>query len=151
MNGFVGIFGMVELVQKLTESDLKKYFDSCFTCLSILNQKYSPNINIVKGIPLQIEYIDYIRGSWLVDESPDRASYVNVVEATGYLFGLLLEQQFGYSWYLVKSKGSQFPSLIKTGTDGEQISIPPYSYVRKRENLQNVEVFRDFFIQLEGK
>jgi hypothetical protein len=142
---------MTELIRKLTDSDLQALQEDCYPKLVQLNELYTPEIDLKNGIIIQTEYLDLLRASWLNDMSESRPPYEIVVEGVGFVFGLMLKNAAGYTWSLCRFQGVEFISMVKYGAEGEMISVPPFSYVQKRENTQNVEVFSDFFDPAKNK
>ena len=41
--------------------------------------------------------------------------------------------------------------MVRTGEDPVRVSVPVFSYIEKREALQNAEVFCDFFRQVPAE
>jgi hypothetical protein len=41
--------------------------------------------------------------------------------------------------------------MVGSGHDGSLLSVPPFSYVEKREHIQNAEVFIDLFSLLSAR
>ena len=139
--------GMLKIANKLTQIELEDLATSCYKQLLRLNAHYTPEIDLADGIPLQSDYIDVLRGLWLNDSDKNRPSFNCLVDGVGYVFGLILANLYEFDWHVIEQEGIECISLVKIGRDKEIISVPPFSYVEKREVLQNVEVFSDFFKQ----
>ena len=151
MSKALGTEIMTELIRELTDSDLQALQEDCYPKLVQLNELYTPEVDLKNGIMIQHEYLDLLRGSWLNDKSESRPAYEVVVEGVGFVFGLMLQKAAGYTWSLCRFEDVEFISMVKYGSEGEMISVPPFSYVEKRENTQNVEVFSDFFDPVKNK
>ena len=89
----------------------------------------------------------------LLDKESDRPDYDDIVSGIGYAFGLLLEDRFGMTWCIIEDNLGESISMIKVQDDPnrthKEISIPPFNYVAKRKDVQNVEVFTDGMREFE--
>jgi hypothetical protein len=123
----------------LAEKHVPKLFD--------LGRRYLPNLDFTNGAPLRPEFLDAVRGGWLLDKENDRPDYDDIISGIGYGFGLLLEDRFAMQRYFIEDHEGLCVSMIKTQDDPclehKEISIPPFNYVAKRKETQNVEVFCD--------
>jgi hypothetical protein len=109
-----------------------------------LGSRYFPEIDIDKGFPAKPEFLDVLRTSWLLDTSPDRPKLDAIVRGLGYALGLLIHNQFGLEWCLVEDTAGGYISMIGESEAGE-VSVPPFSYVEKKGDFPNAEVFVDLF------
>lgn len=139
----------VRVKRALTDSDMRELRDLHWPDLESLTKRYLPMIDTSRGIPCRTEFLDGLRGCWLLDKSPDRPGHEHVVSAVGYAFGLILQETFGMEWCLIEDNYGEGISMIKRqdrpNATYKQVSIPPFNYVAKRESTQNVEVFADGF------
>lgn len=132
-------------LSELAEKHVPKLFE--------LGHRYLPDFDFSGGIPLRSEFLDVVRGGWLLDKRADRPPYDDVVSGIGYAFGLLLKDKFGMQWCIIEDTMGEEISLIKFQSDSEknykEMSIPPFNYVAKRKDVQNVEVFSDGMREFE--
>jgi hypothetical protein len=133
--------------KRMSTDDLLELQSIHYPKLVDLNNRYAPQIDISRGIRREPEYLDLIRGLWLLDNRPNCPPYADVVSGLGFGFGLLLNHIFGMEWCLIEDNFGEDISMIRFRNEAEptsiEMSVPPFSYVAKREKLQNVEVFAD--------
>jgi hypothetical protein len=131
--------------QALAEKHSPKLFE--------LTSRYLPDFDISNGVPLRPEFLDVLRGGWLLDKENDKPDYADIVSGVGYAFGLLLEERLKMKWCLIEDNMGEDISMIKfqeeTEKDPKEVSIPPFNYVAKRKEIQNVEVFCDGMSEFE--
>jgi hypothetical protein len=139
--------------RKLTEEERQVLYDKHWPVLRELTVRYLPMVDFSRGIPCRIEFVDALRGSWLLDHRPDRPPYSEIVSGVGFAFGLLLSELLGMEWCLIEDTFGESISLVKFSTRSEatyrHVSVPPFNYVAKREATENVEVFADGFREFE--
>ena len=137
----------------LSEQEIQELTEKHWSKLASLSNRYLPDLDISNGIPLRTEFLDCIRGSWLLDQSTDKPCYEDVVSGVGFAFGLLLQERLGMKWCLIEDNYGEDISMVKfqdgTKKNYKEISILPFNYVAKRKDVQNVEVFCDGFIVFE--
>ena len=139
--------------RKLTDEELSMLWQKHWPVLRDLSARYLPMVDTSRGIPCRIEFVDGLRGSWLLDKREDRPPYSDIVSGAGFAFGLLLAELLGMEWCSIDDSYGEDISLVKFRTRPEatytRVSVPPFSYVAKRETTQNVEVFADGFREFE--
>jgi hypothetical protein len=54
-------------------------------------------------------------------------------------------------WCLIKDPLGETVSMVGSDWEGGTVSVPPFSYVEKREDVQNAEVFVDLLALLAAK
>ena len=120
--------------------------------IEALNSRYTPQIDISAVFPARAEYLDFLRGSWMLDKRDDKPPYDNVRDAVAFGFGCLVEKQLGMRWAIIEDVYGESLSLVwrpDAGTHGcREISFPPFNYLEKRRGVQNVEVCIDMFRKL---
>jgi hypothetical protein len=132
----------------LSSQEIRALEADCVPSLRRLNLRYAPQVDLSLGYPTQPEYLDAIRTSWLSDGNGDRPQHTELVKGLGLAFGMLLQKLTPLRWCSVRDTYGIFNSMVRTGEDAETVSVPVFSYVEKREMLQNAEVFCDFFKQV---
>jgi hypothetical protein len=137
----------IKFVREFSKHELIELSKSCFPHLKTLSSKYAPEIDLQTGFPADPNFLDLIRGEWLSDTSIERSPHEFVVSGLGYALGLLLET-IGYKWCWADCNG-QLVSMWKQQKSGNHIFVPPFSFVDKRQDLQNVEVFNDLLRDLK--
>ncbi len=142
---------MTESYIEIPQDELSSIKESYYPKLLEVSSIYLPEIDISKGIPMNVEYLDFIRGSWLNDKSVERVSFDTVVKGLGFALGLVLQNLESFTWSLGSDENENFITMVKDVANGEKISVPPFSYVSKREEVQNVEVFSDLFKYLASE
>lgn len=143
----------VQIKRTLTDSEIRELNDKHWPALESLTRRYLPMVDTTRGIPCRTEFLDGLRGCWLLDKSLDRPKHELVVSGVGYAFGLILQEMFGMEWCLIEDTYGEDVSMVKrqdrVNATYKQVSIPPFNYVAKRETTQNVEVFADGFREFE--
>jgi hypothetical protein len=140
-----------EVIRQLSEEEASSFIKDRYPALISISSRYLPEIDLKKGFPSGSEYLDALRTSWLLDKSDSRPPHVVMVRALGMALGLALNRTFHLKWSLIKDSFGESVSLIGNDTQDGQVSIPPFSYVEKREHVQNAEVFSDMFNLLATK
>jgi hypothetical protein len=138
-----------DLVQPLSDADAQALRERCRPYTAALAARYAPEVDVARGFPGRPEFLDLLRGAWLLDEAADRPPYHDVVHGVGWLFGQVLGKRSALRWWVARDAGGEFLTMGRRDDDGAVFSVPPFSYVEKREHLQNVEVFCDFFAQVD--
>jgi hypothetical protein len=137
----------------LSEKEISELADKHWTKLSSLSRLYLPNLDISEGIPVRTEFLDAIRGSWLLDKSTNKPPYEDIISGVGFAFGLFLHEKFDMQWCLIEDNYGEDISMVKfqdrTKKKYNEVSIPPFNYVAKRKDVQNVEVFCDGVLEFE--
>ena len=49
---------------------------------------------------------------------------------------------------MIKDPYGEYVSLVRSGYEYDRVSVPPFSYIEKREQTQNVEVLGGFIRQV---
>lgn len=133
--------------RRLSEEERQALYEKHWPELQRLASRYLPMVDISRGMPYRVEFVDALRGSWLLDKRNDRPPYEDVVSGVGFAFGLLLAEMLAMEWCLIEDSQGESISMVKSANLPEdtyrEISVPPFSYVAKREDTQNVEVFAD--------
>ena len=88
--------------RELNEEERAQLREKHVPVLFALGHRYLPNFDFSDGVPLRYEFLDVVRGSWLLDKRDDRPDYADIVSGIGYAFGLLLEDRFGMKWCLIE-------------------------------------------------
>lgn len=135
----------------LTPDDVKSLHHEHFANLQVLSARYVPEIDPAKGFPAKPEYLDVLRTSWLLDQGGDRPSHSVVESGLGFALGQLLAKLLQMTWCTIRDDHGKTLSMIYSDDAGNTISVPPFSYVQKKECVQNAEVFVDLFDLLFAK
>jgi hypothetical protein len=139
--------------RKLTSEEVASLAEEHWPVLQRLSRRYLPDLDTSNGVPQRAEFLDFIRGKWLLDRSADRPSHDDVVSGVGFGFGLLLNAVLGMEWWLIQDTYGEAVSMVKSQDDAarkyEVVSVPPFNYVAKRRDAQNVEVFADGLREIE--
>jgi hypothetical protein len=112
-----------------------------------LNERYTPNIDPVRDFPVTPLYVDYLRTSWRLDNLKNRSSEEVLLSGLGFAFGLLLARCTELRWALAIDGGGEFITMARVASDPRLVSVPPFNYVAKRQEVENAEVFLHFFEQ----
>lgn len=122
--------------------------------LRALADRYAPQIDISEGLPDKPEYYDLLRTSWLLDQRPDRPPHELVVGGLGFGFALLLQHSFQMEWHTIEDSFGKCPSMVRVQDAANhkytEVSFPPFSYIDKRKDTQNAEVFCDAVEHIKG-
>ena len=140
-----------EVVRELTEEEVSSLAKDRYPSLLAISSRYLPEIDLKTGFPCKPEFLDALRTSWLLDKSKDRPPHVTVIRALGPALGLILHASLGMTWCLIKDTFGESVSMVGSDHDGGRISVPPFSYVEKREHVQNAEVFIDLISLLSSR
>lgn len=132
----------------LSDEEIQALVDECTPSLCTLNLRYAHQVDLALSYPTQPEYLDVIRTSWLLDQEADRPPHEELVKGLGLAFGMLLQQRTPLRWCSIQDTYGDFISMACSGEDPVAVSVPVFSYVERRETLQNAEVFSDFFKQV---
>ena len=138
-----------ELVHPLSEEQGEELRARCRPYLLALAARYVPEIDVSRGFPGKPEFLDVLRTSWRLDDGADRPPHHDVVHGVGWLFGQVLARRTALRWWVARDAGGEFLTLGRRDDEGAIFSVPPFSYVEKREHLENAEVFCDFFLQMD--
>lgn len=63
----------------------------------------------------------------------------------GYALGLLLADLLQMQWTAIRDSYGKTLSMICIDAARSTISVPPFSYLKKKKGVQNAEVFVDLF------
>ena len=137
----------VELDHFLSPPELQQLHADHMPSLLALNERYTKQIDPEREFPLSPVYIDCLRTLWRLDSQQDRLAPKVAIEGLGFAFGLLLGACTDLRWALAFDDSGHFLTMAKTGDAPKLISVPPYSYVAKRQDVENAEVFLHFFEQ----
>jgi hypothetical protein len=135
----------------LTPADVALLRREHFIKLQELSTRYVPEVDLAKGLPAKPEYLDVVRTSWLLDKTTDRPPHAVLESGLGFALGLLLSQLLKMKWCSLSDTHCQYLSMLGTDETGGTISVPPFNYVKKKEAIQNAEVFVDLFKLLNSK
>ena len=138
----------VELDHFLSPNEIQQLLARYMPSLLVLNQRYTKHIDPVNKFPVTPVYIDYLRTSWRLESPQDRAAPMVAVEGLGLAFGLLLASCTDLRWGLATDDTGHFLTMAKTADDPKLVSVPPFSYVAKRQEVENAEVFQHYFEQI---
>lgn len=136
------------VLRELEPKELSDLEADCRSNLVSLIERYFSEYNLGPDFPSTAGDLDLVRGSWLLDKRNDRPEHNAVVLGVGFEFGKLLEREYGFSWSLIEDSYGESVSMVRSGQKQSPISVPPFSYLEKREQTQNVEVIHDFFKQV---
>lgn len=141
----------ISVTRRLTAEEKKDLQRKHWPHVRSLSKRYITTIDIERGIPIRPEFPDAIRASWLLDKRHDRPPYSDVISAAGYSYGLLLEHGLGMEWCIIEDNYGECLSLVHQDESKENeyaiVSVPPFNYTAKREEVQNVEVFKDGYVK----
>ena len=135
----------------LSDREVEALVEDCSPSLHKLNRRYTPEVDLSQGYPSEPEYLDVVRTWWLLDKKSDRPTHEELVKGLGLAFGMLLQQRTPLRWCSARDAHGSFISMVRTGDDPARVSVPVFSYIEKRETLQNAEVFCDFFRQVPAE
>ena len=135
----------LDVERALTPDEVAALRHEHFAHLQALSAKYVPEIDPAKGFPAKPEYLDVLRTSWLLDNGADRVAHSVVESGLGFALGLLLADLLQMQWCTILDNHGKTLSMVCTDDAGSTISVPPFSYVKKKEGVQNAEVFVDLF------
>ncbi|MBE9552536.1 MAG: hypothetical protein IMF05_03635 [Proteobacteria bacterium] len=136
------------VLRELNLDEISDLESDCRPRLDGLINRYFSGYDRGVDFPATASDLDLVRGSWLIDKNEDRPDHQSVVLGVGFAFGQLLQRDYGFYWSLAEDPNGQFVSMVRHGKSFDPVSVPPFSYVDKREHTQNVEVFQDFFAQV---
>jgi hypothetical protein len=137
------------LERALSDDDALELRARCRPFVVELATRYIPELDISRGLPGKPEFLDVLRTSWRLDEVPGRLPFPELVRGLGWLFGEVVCRRSSLRWWVARDAGGEFLTLGRRDDDGAVFSVPPFSYVEKREHLANAEVFCDFFLQMD--
>lgn len=138
----------VKLDRFLSGAELRQLLADHMPSLLALNARYTDHIDPANGFPLTPIYIDYLRTTWRLDVSQSRPPENVALAGLGLAFGLLLAACTELRWAIATDDGGQFLTMAKEADGPALVSVPPFSYVEKRQNMENAEVFQHFFEQV---
>lgn len=138
----------VKLEQFLSEGELKHLRLTHFPNLLTLNKRYSPGIDISARVPITPLYLDYVRTMWRLDGDTGRPGSDVANSGLGYAFGLILESCTQLRWAVARDESGTFITMARLGDNPKLVSVPPFDFVSKREDVENAEVFLHFFEQI---
>lgn len=141
----------LDIERALSADEVRSLHHQHFADLQALSARYVPEIDPSKGFPAKPEYLDVLRTSWLLDKAADRPPHSVVESGLGFALGLLLAARLQMKWYNILDNSGKVLSMVCTDNAGNTISVPPFSYVKKKDGVQNAEVFMDLFNLLLGK
>lgn len=107
--------------------------------LLALNASYTDHIDPVNSFPLTPIYVDYLRTAWRLDASNDRPPESAAVKGLGLAFGVLLAACTDLCWAIETDDGDPFLTLAREAVEPVLVSVPPFSYVRKRQDVENAK------------
>jgi hypothetical protein len=120
--------------------------------LLVLNARYCPHIDVENAFPLSPVYIDFLRTRWRLDGDSSRPGENVAVSGLGFGFGILLGACTSLRWCLAKDAEGTFLTMARADSEKwEAVSVPPFSYVTKRQGVENAEVFLQFFEQVSAE
>ena len=135
----------------LTPEDVALLRREHFAKLQELSTRYVPEVDLAKGLPAKPDYLDVVRTSWLLDAAADKPPHVVLESGLGFALGLILSQLLKMRWCSLSDTHGQYLSMLGLEEAGGTISVPPFNYVKKKEAIQNAEVFVDLFKLLSSK
>jgi hypothetical protein len=135
----------LDVERALTTEEVRSLRHQHFADLQALSARYVPEIDPAKGFPAKPEYLDVLRTSWLLDQAADRPPHSVVESGLGFALGLLLADLLQMKWCTILDNQGKTLSMVCTDDAGNTISVPPFSYVKKKDGVQNAEVFIDLF------
>ena len=140
-----------ELERALSDDDVTELSARCRPFVAALAARYVPEYDVSRGFPAKPEFLDILRTSWRLDDAADRPPHHDLVHGVGWLFGQILRKRSTLQWWTARDADGEFLTLGRREDDGAIFSVPPFSYVRKREHVENAEVFCDFFAQMDPR
>ena len=137
-----------EIVSFLRD-DLVRELDAAFApMLDALHQHYGAELKPRAELWTRPQYLDYLRTEWILDERPDRLPAAEVTAALGYGYGQLLMHHFPLRWARIRDPYEDFVGLA-VDSDHE-VMVPPWSFVAKREEVDDPELFEDGLEAVRG-
>jgi hypothetical protein len=119
--------------------------------LLALNARYTPHVDVANAFPVTPIYVDFLRTRWRQDKEFGRATDDVAISGLGFAFGLLLGACTQLKWCIASDADGTFLTMARSETaDYHLVSVPPFSYVEKRQQVENAEVFRHFFEQMSA-
>lgn len=141
-----------KLKRRLTESEIEKIWAESRPKISALVARYGDNLPIEDRCTTDPKVLDFIRTKWFLDDSLEKPAASDVTEALWPAFGKLLEHNLGMVWCEIEDNFGVSLSMLYFSTEPtevyQSISVPPLSYVQKRESIPNAEVFADAVRQI---
>ena len=137
----------VTLDHYLSPAELTELRMRYFPSLLALNDRYTEHIRPKESFPVSPIYVDYLRTSWRLDQQPGRPPTEVATNGLGFAFGLLLSSCTSLRWAIATDDMGPFLTMGRSSDDPVFVSVPPFSYVEKRHETENAEVFRHFFEQ----
>ena len=141
----------VKLDHFLSDTELQQLIEDHMPSLLALNASYTDHIDPVNSFPLTPIYVDYLRTAWRLDASKNRPPESAAVKGLGLAFGLLLAACTDLRWAIATDDGGPFLTLAREAVEPVLVSVPPFSYVQKRQDVENAEVFQHFFEQVSSE
>jgi hypothetical protein len=141
----------LDVERALTPDEIRSLRHEHFAHLQALSARYVPEIDPAMGFPATPEYLDALRTSWLLDNAADRLPHSVVESGLGYALGFLLADLLQMQWSTIRDNYGKTLSMVCIDAAGSTISVPPFSYVKKKEGVQNAEVFFDLFKLLSAR
>ena len=132
-----------EVTHRLTPDEVSSLVKDHYPSLKALHARYTPQIDVSTGVTRRPEYLDAIRTSWLLDHPNHRPPHATLVRALAPALGLLLHDLMGMDWCVIRDSYGETVSMVGTDRAGNPASVPPFSYIEKREPLQDGEIFVD--------
>ncbi len=139
---------IVKLDHFLSVAELRQLVADHMPSLLVLNARYTDHIDPVTSFPLTPLYVDYLRTTWRLDTSPGRPSENVAVHGLGLGFGLLLAACTELRWAIASDDGGPFITMAREGNEPTLVSVPPFSFAQKQQNVENAQVFQHFFEQV---
>ena len=120
----------------------------CAPLLCKLHERYLPEIPADHGYLPNADYLDGLRIAWLLDKRWFKPSRRTTSQAFGYAFGRLLSENLGMKWCRIKDGYGEALSMVyfnpsEDSSQYQNISLPPFNFMEKRERTLNGDVFRD--------
>lgn len=116
-----------------------------YPALRDLSSKYQPEIDVDRGFPATPEFLDVLRTSWLLDNSPDKPPLARVIRGLGFALGLIIRDRFGFDWCHIRDRFGEAIAMVGFNDSRKEISVAPFSFVEKKGDFPNAEVFVDLF------
>ncbi|GGC77324.1 hypothetical protein [Undibacterium terreum] len=136
------------IVRQLDAAELESLRADNLPNLLTLNARYSPHIDVENAFPITPIYIDFLRTQWRLDREFGRAEEDVAISGLGFGFGILLGACTQLKWCIASDAIGNFLTMARTKPAA--VSVPPFTYVAKRQDIENAEVFRHFFEQVSA-
>lgn len=136
-----------KLRRRLTAAEIEHLWTAAKPKISALVARYGEGLALEGRVATDPMALDFIRTKWFLDDSPEKPPASYLTDALWPAFGRLLEHTLGMVWCEIEDNFGVSLSMVHFRSNAsdkyQSISVPPLSYVQKRESIPNAEVFVD--------